>query len=129
MDIFTSDKAMTEFKKKSLAIDQILRMDGNARAKIVPVYNQFFIIHSETNLKKTLLGRFDGDKIVPLSSLKDEPFGVKAKNVGQRFLQEALLQDTSVAPLVIVKGVAGTAKTFYSLAAGLHQTLEPTTRK
>lgn len=39
--------------------------------------------------------------------------------MGQKFLQEALMQEAETAPLVIVKGPAGTAKTFYSLAVGL----------
>ena len=53
---------------------------------------------------------------------KKEPFGVKPRNVGQYFLQEALMSDAEEAPLVIVKGAAGTAKTFYSLAVGLEKT-------
>jgi len=120
MNVYTSDKLMSEFKKKGIATYDIYIMDEN---------NQFFIIHSETDENKTLLGRFNGDKIVPLKSFKDEPFGVKPKNVGQRFLQEALMQDASAAPLVIVKGTEGTAKTFYSLAAGLEQTLDNENRK
>jgi len=39
------------------------------------------------------------------------------------------MQDASAAPLVIVKGTEGTAKTFYSLAAGLEQTLDNENRK
>ncbi len=89
------------------------------RQEVKPIHNQFFIIHSETSEKKTLLGSYNGKLIVPLRSLKEEPFGVKPANVGQRFLQEALLEDADTAPLVIVKGPAGTAKTFYSLAVGL----------
>ena len=37
-------------------------------------------------------------------------------------MQEALLDDSI--PLVIIKGAAGTAKTFYSLAAGLNKVVE-----
>jgi PhoH-like ATPase len=124
MDVYTTDKSMTEFKKKGISIKNIYTMKGEIKQAVQPEFNQFFIIHSETNSKKTLLGRFDGKNIVPLKSIKAEPFGVQPKNVGQRFLQEALLQDAEMAPLVIVKGTAGTAKTFYSLAVGLEQTLE-----
>ena len=35
------------------------------------------------------------------------------------------MMDAEKAPLVIIKGPAGTAKTFYSLAIGLHKILEP----
>ncbi len=50
---------------------------------------------------------------------KAAPYGVSPRNVGQYFLQEALMQSAEKAPLVIVKGMAGTSKTFYSLAVGL----------
>lgn len=126
LDVFASDKAMSEFKKKGLSVDQIYlpatdfsQNENSFRQEVKPINNQFFIIHSETNAKKTLLGRFNGKLIVPLKNLKEEPFGVKPVNVGQKFLQEALLQEADTAPLVIVKGPAGTAKTFYSLAVGL----------
>ena len=125
MDIYAKDKAMSEFRKKGIELDDVYLTDGENAYHFCPEYNQFLIIHSETSEKKTLLGRFDGAKIVPLNNLNEEPFGVKPKNVGQRFLQEALMQDAATAPLVIVKGPAGTAKTFYSLAVGLEQTLEP----
>lgn len=36
-------------------------------------------------------------------------------------MQEALMTDAETAPLVIIKGMAGTAKTFYSLAVGLER--------
>ena len=124
MDVFTPDKYMAEFKKKGISPKYIYVMEGDDKIPVSPEINQFFIIHSETSNKKTLLGRYDGNAIVPLKSLKAEPFGVKPKNVGQRFLQEALMQDADTAPLVIVKGAAGTAKTFYSLAVGLEKTLE-----
>lgn len=100
----------------------LLKADG-AKEGVDLVINQFVIIRSDLDPRKTRLGRFDGKKIVPLKTLNQEPFGVKAKNVGQRFLQEALLEDAQSAPLVIVKGTSGTAKTFYSLAAGLSQTI------
>ncbi len=43
------------------------------------------------------------------------------RNVGQYFMQEALMADADTAPLVIIKGMAGTAKTFYSLAVGMEK--------
>lgn len=128
-DAYTSDKAMADFKKKGIAIEHIYTIDGLDKAAVDPVHNQFFILHSDTHDKKTLLGRFDGSRVVPLRSLNEEPFGVKPKNVGQRFLQESLMQDADTAPLVIIKGTAGTAKTFYSLAVGLQHTYEPSTKR
>lgn len=82
--------------------------------------NEFLVIKSSSNSKKTALGRYNGMNIVPLVFLNERPFGVVARNAGQKFMQEALMLDSSIAPLVIIKGPAGTAKTFYSLAVGLH---------
>lgn len=126
MEVYVPDEKMEDLKKKGIAIENLYYLDAHKnKTAVVPEYNQFFIIHSDINERKTLLGRYNGKKIVGLKSQNQEPFGVKPKNVGQRFLQEALMQDAETAPLVIVKGTAGTAKTFYSLAVGLHQTLDP----
>ena len=135
LEVYASDSAMSDFKKKGLLPEQIYEYNEeettrpssiptSLKLEVQPIYNQFFIIHSETNKKKTLLGRFNGSRIVPLKTLKEEPFGVQPKNVGQKFLQEALMMDPDIAPLVIVKGPAGTAKTFYSLAVGLDKVFE-----
>ena len=63
------------------------------------------------------------DKVVALEYMKRRPYGVSPRSAGQYFLQEALMQPADTAPLVIVRGMAGTAKTFYSLAVGLEKLL------
>lgn len=128
-ECYASDDSMSSFKKKGLSVSDAYIHVNAERMSISPVVNEFYIIRSETNTKKTLLGRFDGERIVPLLSQKKEPFGVKPKNVGQYFLQEALMEDAGKIPLVIVKGAAGTAKTFYSLAVGLEKTFEPSSKE
>ena len=84
------------------------------------VENKFFVINSPQN--KSALGIFKNGKIVKLNHQDEKPYGVKAKNVGQRFMLEALLDDDC--PLVVIKGNAGTGKTFCTLAAGLEGVLE-----
>ncbi len=123
-EVFTHDIKMTDFKKKGLNLTDIYQFKNDEKITPHLETNQFLIIHSEINNKKTLLGRFDGKKIVPLNFSKYEPFGISPKNVGQKFLGEALLLSPEIAPLVIVKGAAGTAKTFYSLAVGLERVFE-----
>lgn len=83
--------------------------------------NQFLILKSDTSVKKTLLGRVEGKKVVPLVYKKSRPYGISPRNAGQYFMQEALMTDAEKAPLVIIQGMAGTAKTFYSLAVGLEK--------
>lgn len=82
------------------------------------------LINSADSGAGTQLGRFDGDKIVPLHFYqRTRPvYGVVARNAAQMFALDALMNpDVS---LVVLQGPAGTAKTFLSMAAGLQQTLE-----
>lgn len=82
------------------------------------VENEFFVIESFSG--KSALGIFKEGKIVKLNYQEEYPYGIKAKNVGQRFMLEALLDDQY--PLVVIKGNAGTGKTFCTLAVGLQYT-------
>lgn len=59
-----------------------------------------------------------------LNRYYQKPCGVKPLNNSQKFALEALLAPSSEIPLVILKGPAGTAKTFLSCAAGLHGVIE-----
>lgn len=85
--------------------------------------NEFVLLVDECDEKHSALARFDGSNLVPLKHDRISPYGIKPKNIGQKFAQEALMEAVENAPLVILKGPAGTAKTFYSLAVGLEQTL------
>lgn len=121
----TSDEQMSCFKKKGISPENVYTLDNNGvQHQVDPIFNQFFTIQSETSASNSHLGRYDGRQIVPLTTINKQPYGVKPRTAGQRFLQEALMADADQAPLVIVKGIAGTAKTFYSLAVGLHKILE-----
>lgn len=79
--------------------------------------NMFLVMKSDGN--KSALGRIRGDKVVNLIHERKFPYGIIPKNVGQKFMLEALMMDEREAPLVIIKGPAGTGKTFLALAAGL----------
>lgn len=76
---------------------------------------------ADASLHKTHLGRVHQGQVLPLTYSRVTPYGIKPRNAGQYFMQEALMQPASEAPLVIVKGQTGTAKTFYSLAVGLEK--------
>lgn len=119
-EVFIPNDMMKEFKKKGIDKKKVYRTDTKGNA--IPVElteNEFLILKSDTAINKTLLGRVEGRKIVPLAYKKSRPYGVSPRNVGQYFMQEALMTDAEHAPLVIIQGMAGTAKTFYSLAVGL----------
>ncbi len=84
--------------------------------KIEFVENEFFVLNSES---KSALGVFKNGRIVKLNYSNSSPYGITPKNVGQKFMLEALQSDC---PLVVIKGSAGTGKTFCALAAALEQT-------
>ena len=113
-----------EFKKKGIRLKKLYLSDEDGN-KIQPEFteNEFIILKADQSVKKTHLGRVEGKKVVPLEYRKSQPYGIKPRNAGQYFLQEALMKSAEKAPLVIVKGMAGTAKTFYSLAVGLEKVL------
>jgi len=88
--------------------------------------NQFLIIHNSMNYSSTKLGKIsrDGKKITKLIYEKEHPFGVTPRNSTQKFMQEALMTSVKNIPLVLIKGPAGTAKTFYTLAVALERLYE-----
>ena len=123
-EVFAPEELFKEFKKKGISVREVYQIDESGKT-ICPelMENEFVIIKSDQSLKKTQLGRVEGGHIKKLEFRKSSPYGITPRNVGQYFLQEALMQPASKAPLVIVKGMAGTSKTFYSLAVGLEKIL------
>lgn len=104
--------------------DDLYMIDRDGRTvKPRLVENEFVILKADASINKTRLGRVQGGRVIPLYYRNCCPYGVKPRNAGQYFMQEALMKPASEIPLVIIKGEAGTAKTFYSLAAGLEKVL------
>ncbi len=124
MACYAPELAFKEFKKRGIDRSVLYLSDEHGNITTPEfVENQFVMIQADQSGKKTQLGRVEGTKVVPLEYAKKAPFGITPRNVGQYFLQEALMLPYEKAPLVIVKGMAGTAKTFYSLAVGLEKLL------
>lgn len=126
ISVYTSKENLDKFytdKEMDMNDIFIFKNDFTKKEKPKFVKNQFIVIHSIENEKQTALAKFDGKHVVPLTFINDRPYGVTPRNSGQKFMQEALMMDPDKAPLVIVKGPAGTAKTFYALAVGLHKIL------
>ncbi len=124
IEVFAPEENFKDFKKKGISIDRVyITNESGAKSSPNLFENQFVILKADQSTKKTVLGRVNGDKIIPLDYQKSRPYGVAPRNAGQYFAQEALMQPAEIAPLVIIKGMAGTAKTFYSLAVGLEKLL------
>jgi PhoH-like ATPase len=127
IDVYASNEKISEFyHNKFIGIKDVVYYAVAENKYIMPNFytNQFITIHCNENPKQTALGRFDGEKIVNLYYKDNISLGISARNLGQKFMMEALFTDADKAPLVIVKGPAGTAKTLFSLAVGLHKIME-----
>ena len=110
------------FKKHGVPLDVLYVSDESGNTSpFEAAENEFLILTPDQSSGKTLLGRVTGQKVVPLRYKKTKPYGIKPQNLGQYFMQEALMLPAKEIPLVIIKGMAGTAKTFYSLAVGMEK--------
>ena len=121
-DVYAPEEIFKDFKKKGIPVDQVYCCDEEGNQYQPELYeNEFIVVRADQSTNKTQMGRVCKGVIRKLEYEKSQPYGVKPRNAGQYFLQEALMQPADIAPLVIVKGMAGTAKTFYSLAVGLEK--------
>ena len=95
--------------------------------------NEYVVMKNELQPNNGhLFGRFNAAKnaIERLRYYTGAPvFGVQHRNLGQRFLLDALLAPPEEIPLVIACGPAGTGKTFLTLAAALSQTYDNSEQK
>lgn len=118
-EVYANGMAFGKFRKeRGMDISDLYAED-----ELELVNNEFLIIHNCDDPKSTQLGVYRKGIIQPLRYTECNPSGIKPRNVGQIFAQEALMMPASEVPLVILKGPAGTAKTFYSLAVGLEKTM------
>ena len=124
IEVYVPEEIFKDFKKKGIPAQCVYVTDGEGN-RFAPelTENQFVILRADQSVKKTHLGRVENGVIRKLEYKKSAPYGIHPRNAGQYFLQEALMQPAKTAPLVIVKGMAGTSKTFYSLAVGLEKVL------
>lgn len=115
----TSAKKMEEFTTKGY-----LETKDIFKSKEIEWVTNMFLCISARSDNHPILARYDGEKIVPLKFAEYNPYNIKAKKLGQKFALEALMTSAEEAPIVIIKGGAGTGKTIVSLAAALQQTVE-----
>lgn len=86
--------------------------------------NNYVLLRDQHNPKHTSLGRYnDAEKqILPILDTSRGVWGIKARNVEQRFVMDALLDDSI--SLVSLVGKAGTGKTLLALACGFQKTID-----
>ncbi len=86
--------------------------------------NACVVVRSEEKPNHTALGRWDVSQksIVPLISPRDGAWGIRPRNLEQRFAMDLLLSPHI--DLVTVVGKAGTGKTLLTIAAGLRLVID-----
>lgn len=87
----------------------------------LPLKENEFVILRTYDDNGSVLGQMKGGLIHKLSYDNSRPCGITPRNVAQHFAIEALMAPASQIPLVILKGSAGTAKTFLTLTCGIEQ--------
>ena len=104
--------------------EKFLEEELVTKQKTVLYPNQFAMLISSANPKKTALSRFIDYKS-PIhkidSKLECASYGIKPRNKEQSFAFDLLFDDSI--PLVTLIGKAGSGKTLMAIAAGLEQTL------
>ena len=86
--------------------------------------NQFLMLQSSANPKKTALCRFNAPHLPLKPTLQKWPeisWGIKPRNKEQAFAFDLLFDDS--VPLVTLIGKAGSGKTLMAIAAAMEQTL------
>jgi PhoH-like ATPase len=86
--------------------------------------NEFVVLHSKEDAKKSALGRVDPADPSKIKALGPEPspWGIRPLNKEQRCAMELLLDDS--VKLVTLLGAAGTGKTLCTLVCGLQKAVE-----
>ncbi|MBT8198373.1 MAG: PhoH family protein [Acidimicrobiia bacterium] len=123
-DTVIVDESYTGVVEMNVAPEVIdsLYADGKAAVDGDLVLNQFVILHSGSQSALGRVAQVRPRPVVVRVPGTRQVFGVEAKNVRQAFALE-LLMDPAV-PAVSLMGMAGTGKTFLTLAAALELVLE-----
>jgi len=110
------DQVIEQFYEGEIPVE----LDRQETKEFYP--NQFLLLVSNANDKKTALARFLGPK-KPLERVKDDKdmWGISARNKEQSFAMDLLLDPTI--SLVSLVGKAGSGKTLCAIAAGLAQVM------
>ncbi len=119
-DVYLTPVMFNEFMKENKldVTDEVKFYAGDC--EVEPIANEYCVVRNSSNPKGTTgLAFYKDDTLTRLMDDTDAPFEVKPRNAGQRFALHALMASPEDIPLVILRGPAGCAKTFLSIAAGL----------
>ena len=126
LEIYLKDKDFDSFYENGeLLLDHTPLIEFNEHGEAIQLEKDIYpneYVLMKNSMGNTALGKIDTQcrYIKKLNWLDYSPYGVTPRNVAQKFMIDALMSDT---PLVILKGVAGSAKTFLSIAVGLERVI------
>lgn len=123
---YLNESVMEEYSgRRVIDIDwQVLEpifKDGEIDGSFIenPVENEYFILKAGN---ESALAKFSKGNLIRLNDYsKNSVYAVRPRNAAQTFLMDALMAPVEEVPLVVVKGPAGTGKTYIALACGLEQ--------
>lgn len=115
---------VTVLSASSAFVDAIYKQKVADNPVEEKIPNEFLIVHSNEDNKKTVMARtdFQNPSKIRLVSADHSPWGIKPLNKEQRFAMELLLDENI--KLVTLLGTAGTGKTLVSLACGLQKSVD-----
>ena len=102
--------------------DEEISLDEEQTCSLYP--NQFLMLKSSANPKKTALARFKRDRyplVKVAQNIGNISWGIKPRNKEQSFAFDLLFDDN--VPLITLIGKAGSGKTLMAIAAGMEQCL------
>ena len=134
-DKVPEDVEEASYREISLSIYELQRFCSEGRFEIDPkvakslYLNEYVLLRSDVG--KTMPARFYGDDTVQRLKMPEyvkAPGGIpiRARNLEQQFLMDALLDDSI--HMLTCFGKAGTGKTLLTTACALHQTLDENSR-
>ena len=101
--MYVPEEVFKDFKKKGIPVESAYCIDEKGNAYVPEFFeNEFVILKADQSHKKTQLGRVENGLIRKLDYKKSAPYGIKPRNAGQYFIQEALMQPAQKAPLSIL---------------------------
>ncbi len=121
LEIVVDDELIEQFyDDEEVYFDELFQKEH--KIKLYP--NQFIILISSSNPKKSALARFVLDE-KPIEKIRDDinnlTMGIFPRNKEQKFSYDLLFDDTI--KFVSLIGKAGSGKTLMAIAAGMEQTL------
>lgn len=117
---YVSDETFQNFMNDGKFHSELILCSGEDESDLT--VNEFITV--KTGCGSSYLAKYDGLFVKKLFFQKLNPCGLRTRNSGQIFLQEALMSSYKNHPLTICVGSAGTGKTLFAIGCGLEQVME-----